>query len=65
MDLQSTMFSPKSCPLGENTLVQRHTDGVHLIDGTIEMGFKISMRPKGFAAMFRVELYGLEIVYII
>jgi hypothetical protein len=64
------MFCPQSCPLGENTLVQRHTDGVHLIDGTIEMSFEISMRPEGFAymarsAVFRMELYGLEIVYII
>ena len=70
LDLQLTMFSPKSCPLGENTLVQRHTNSVHLIDGTVEMGFEISMRPKGFAymarsAVFRMELYGLEIVYII
>lgn len=68
--LQSTMFSPQSCPLRENTFVQRHTDSVHLVDGTIEMSFEISMRPEGLAYMarstvFRMELYGLEVMHII
>ena len=64
------MYSPKSCPLGENAFVQGHTDGVHLTDWTIEMCLEISMRPEGFAymarsAVFCMELDGLKIVYII
>lgn len=70
LSLWSTMYSPKSCPLGENAFVQGHTDGVHLTDWTIEMCLEISMRPEGFAymarsAVFCMELDGLEIVYII
>jgi hypothetical protein len=64
------MFSPKSCPLGENAFVQGHTDSVHLIDGTVEMSLEITMRPEGLtnmarSAVFCMELDGLEIVYII
>ena len=64
------MFGPKSCPLGENAFVQRHTDSVHLIDGTIEVSLEISMRPEGLeymarSAVFCMKLNGLEIVYII
>lgn len=70
MGFRSTIFCPRSCPLGENTLVQRHTDRVHLIDGAIEMSFEISMCSEGFAYMarspvFSIELDGLEVMYII
>ena len=64
------MLGPRSCPLWENPFVQGHTDSVHLVDGTIEMGLEIPMRPEGFAYMARspvfcMKLDGLEIVYII
>jgi hypothetical protein len=61
---------PSRGPLGKHTLVKRHTDCVHLIDGTVEICFEISVCAQRLsnmtgAAMLRVELDRLEVVYVI
>lgn len=61
---------PYRGPFRENALVERHTDGVHLVDGAVEVRLEVAVCTKRFANMasatvFGVQLDWLEIVHIL
>jgi len=62
--------SPQIRPLGKNALVERHAHRIHLVDGSVEMGFEIPMRAERFAnvarsSVFCMELNRFEVVYVV
>jgi len=64
------MHCGKFRPLWVHTLVERHADGVHLVDRPVEVCLEVAVRSKRLfdmsdSAVLGVELDGLEVADIV
>lgn len=50
------LLRPQLRPLRIHPLVQAHTDRIHLIDRTIEMGLEVSVRAEGLFDVARASV---------
>ena len=58
--------SPLAAPSGPDPLIKRQTDGIHLTNWTVEVGFEITVCSQALLDMsnlpiFSVKLHGLEV----
>lgn len=70
IECNTSWLTPWLSPLGVHSLIQRHTNRIHLTDRTIEVCFEVSMGTQRLfdmarAAMFGVQLNWLEVIDVV